>query len=83
MPFDRFCTCGSLVIECLKFVELVESQKSSISIFAGLKGLNKIQKNKKNSKPPKLVRQSLSKQFRQKPNILFVFSLKIERVKGI
>ena len=37
---DRLCTCGSLVIDVLKFVELMESQKFSFSIFPVLKGLN-------------------------------------------
>ena len=42
-----------------------------------MKGLSKIKKNVKTiQKPPKLVSQSLSKQFQQIPNIFFCFLLK-------
>ena len=49
---------------CLKFVELLESQKPSFSIFLVLKGLNKRKEIKNYSKPPKLLSQSLFKQFK-------------------
>ena len=47
-----------------KFVELLESQKPSFSIFLVLKGLNKRKEIKNYSKPPKLLSQSLFKQFK-------------------
>ena len=56
-------------------MELLESQKSSFSHFPRLKVL-KSKKFKNHSKPPKLVRQSLFKQFQQKPNIFLVFHWK-------
>ena len=48
----------------LKFLELLESQKPSFSIFLVLKGLNKRKEIKNYSKPPKLLSQSLFKQFK-------------------
>ena len=46
--------------QCIKFVELLQSQKSRLSIFPGLKELTKVKKKTKNySKTSKLVRQSL------------------------
>ena len=55
-------------------MEFLESLKSSFSIFPVLKGLNKIKwKNKNHLKPPKLVSQSLFKQFQQKSNIFWFF----------
>ena len=49
---------------CLKFLELLESQKPSFSIFLVLKGLNKRKEIKNYSKPTKLLSQSLFKQFK-------------------
>ena len=49
---------------CLKFLELLESQKPSFSIFLVLKGLNKIKEIKIYSESPKLLSQSLFKQFK-------------------
>ena len=45
-------------------MELLESQKPSFSIFLVLKGLNKIKEIKNYSESPKLLSQSLFKQFR-------------------
>ena len=61
---------------CLNFVELLESQKSSSSIFLVLNGSNKTKKIKKHSRPPNLVRQPLFNQFQQKSNIFLVFHWK-------
>ena len=58
---DRLCTWNCLVNDVLKFVEL-------------LKWLNKIKKIKNHSKPLKLERQSLFKQFQQKPKIFLIFT---------
>ena len=45
IKFDRFCTCGSLVIN-ISSLELLESQKPSFSILPALKVLNKSKKIK-------------------------------------
>ena len=63
-----------VLLQLLKFLELLESQKSSFSIVLVLKGLNKIKiKIKTHSKPLKFVSQSFFKKFQQMENMFLVF----------
>ena len=65
-------------------MELLESQKSSFSIFPILKRLNKIKKDNKNHwKTPKLVSQSLDEATSTKAVYFFGFSLNLKPFRAL
>ena len=71
----RLIDFAVVVLELLVFkvCRITGISKIEFHIFPVLKGLNKTKKIKNHSKPPRLVSQSLFKQFQQISNIFLVF----------